>query len=411
MRIAINAALAGPNATGIGTYASALVRALPRVDGGQHDYTVFVGARLAPESPESADSLDARLHQHVVSPGGAAQRLLWENWGCGRAARAARADVLHSTSSYLPWPPACPAVLTVHDLAIYRYPAAFKPANRTLGRWLFERALRRATALIAPSQATRDDLVELLGVTPERISVIPEAADTLFAPVNDPDELARVRQRYQLERPYVLSVGTAEPRKNLVRLLAAFAACERSLPVAHELVLVGRQGWLTGPLEQVARPLLASGRLRVLGYVPRADLPALYSGAATFAYPSVYEGFGLPVLEALACGAPVLTSNRSSLPEVAGDAALLVDPDSTAAVAAGLRHLLVEDALAADLRRRGPLRAGRFTWDAAARATLAVYAQAVAGRAASLSPTGAGSAAGAPRTAARVAAGDLGGRA
>jgi glycosyltransferase involved in cell wall biosynthesis len=208
-----------------------------------------------------------------------------------------------------------------------------------------------------------------------RIQVIPEATDALFQPVIDPTELARVRHLYHLDRPYVLSVGTAEPRKNLVRLLTAFAACQATLPVTHELVLVGGRGWLTGPLEAAARPLLAAGLLRVLGYVPQTDLPALYSGAAAFAYPSIYEGFGLPVLEALACGAPVLTSNRSSLPEVVGTAGLLVDPDASAAIAAGLCALVTDAALAANLRRRGLSRARQFSWEMAARATLAVYAR------------------------------------
>ena len=371
MRIAINAALAGPEATGIGTYASSLVRALPCADGGAHEYDVFVGDRL----PDTGGA-DARLRQHVLAGGGAARRLAWENWGSGRAAARFGAQVLHSTSSYLPALAPCPCVLTVHDLAIYRYPEAFKAGNRTLGRWLFEHALRHAVALIAPSGATRSDLVELLGVDPERIHVIPEATDALFQPVADHRELERARQRYQLQRPFVLSVGTAEPRKNLVRLLMAFAACRNTLPEAHDLVLVGRQGWLSGPLEAAARPLLDAGVLRILGYVPRADLPALYAGTAAFAYPSIYEGFGLPVLEALACGAPVLTSRRSSLPEVAGDAALLVDPDSVAEIATGLKALLTDSALARDLRERGPRRASQFSWDASARATLAVYARA-----------------------------------
>jgi glycosyltransferase involved in cell wall biosynthesis len=372
VRIAINAALAGPTATGIGTYASSLARALPRVDGGAHHYDVFVGGL---SDADDAATAEQRLHWHTVPRGGAAQRLLWENWRFGRAAAAAHAAVLHSTSSYLPWSARGASVMTVHDLAIYRYPAAFKPVNRTLGRWLFERSLRRAGALIAPSQATCRDLVELLGVDAGRIQVIPEATDALFQPVIDPTELARVRHLYHLDRPYVLSVGTAEPRKNLVRLLTAFAACQATLPVTHELVLVGGRGWLTGPLEAAARPLLAAGLLRVLGYVPQTDLPALYSGAAAFAYPSIYEGFGLPVLEALACGAPVLTSNRSSLPEVVGTAGLLVDPDASAAIAAGLCALVTDAALATNLRRRGLSRARQFSWEMAARATLAVYAR------------------------------------
>ena len=371
MRIAINAALAGERSTGIGIYAASLVAALPRVDGGQHTYEVYYGG-LPPT--QAAPPNGVRVRRHVVRMGGGWRRLWWDGWRVGRA--AAHADVLHSTSAYLPWRAPCPCVLTIHDLAIYRYPETFPRINRTLGRCLFESAVRRAAALIAVSEATRRDAIELLGLSADTITVIPEAPDPLFHPVRDHAEVARVRARYDLSRPYILSVATAEPRKNLRRLLAAFAACRAAPGRDEELVLVGGKGWLGGPLEADVRRLAAAGLVRTLGYVPREDLPALYAGAAALAYPSLYEGFGLPVLEGLACGAPVLTSHGSSLEEVAGDAALLVDPTSTESIANGLHALVADATLAATLRRRGPPRAGRFTWDATARATLLVYARA-----------------------------------
>jgi glycosyltransferase involved in cell wall biosynthesis len=382
MRIALNAALAGERATGIGVYATALAAALPAVDGGRHTYDVYLGG-LPESTPEGTsgdecerDATEPRVRRWIVRGDGRLRRIWWDGWRAGRVAAVARADLLHSTSAYLPWPAPCPCVLTIHDLAIYRFPEAFPRANRTLGRWLFEASVRRAAALIAVSEATRRDAIDLLGVDSARITAIPEAADPIFRPVRDPAELARVRAAHGLARPYVLSVATTEPRKNLRRLLAACAVCREALGREIELVLVGAKGWLDGPLEEDVRRLAAVGVVRLTGYVPRGDLPALYSGAAVVAYPSLYEGFGLPVLEALACGAPVLTSNRSSLPEVAGDAALLVDPTDYEAIAVGLRTLLEDDALAATLRRRGPARAARFTWEAAARATLAVYARA-----------------------------------
>lgn len=376
MRIAINAALAGPRATGIGVYAWSLARALPHIDAGQHSYDIFLGG--IPENARESESSNERAQHHVVRVDSSAQRLTWDTWGISRAVERCGADVLHSTSSYLPWAPPGPCVLTVHDLAIYRYPEAFRLANRTIGRRLFESSLRRATMLIAPSEATRRDVVDLCDVRPDRVAVIPEAADRMFQPGIDVREIDRVRERYGLRFPYVLSVATAEPRKNLVRLLAAFRAIHAALPFPCTLVLVGQEGWHNEALASTARALLRAGILRITGYVPRSDLPALYSGASVFAYPSLFEGFGLPALEALACGVPVLTSTSSALPEVVGDAALLVDPTSTEAIAAGLYMLLTDSARANDLRRHGPAQAARFTWEATAEATLQVYAHAQA---------------------------------
>lgn len=374
MRITLNCALAGPHATGIGTYAAALAAALPLADGERHAYDIYVGGadRGLSDTPASG-----RARYHIVPPSGPLGRLRWDSWRIGRAARRTGADLLHSTTAYLPLFPPCPCVLTVHDLAIYRYPAAFRFANRTLGRRLFEASVRRAAALIAVSEATKRDLMALLGVAPERVTVVPEAADPIFRAPIAPEDVERVRGTYGLPRPYVLSVATAEPRKNLPRLLDAFCACRPLLDPGLQLVLVGGRGWLAGPLETKFRHLEAGGVVKVTGYVPRADLPGLYAGAAAFAYPSLYEGFGLPVLEALASGSPTLTSSCSSLPEVAGDAAVLVDPTSADDIAAGLCRLLRDAALARDLRNRGPARAARFTWSATARRTIEVYEQAV----------------------------------
>lgn len=374
MRIAINASLAGTRATGIGVYAEALAAALPRVDGGSSSYDIFMGT---PARGELARCDTDHVRVHVTGATSASQRMGWDCLRVGLAARAVRADVLHSTTAYLPvWAP-CPSVLTVHDLAIYRYPEAFRRFNRTVGVRLFERSVRRASALIAVSRATRDDLVALLGVPAARITVIPEAADPIFQMAPAADTVAAVRARYGLHRPYVLSVATAEPRKNLIRLVEAYASCAATLPDPPLLAVVGAAGWLSERLWGRLRELAAQGRARITGYVPRADLPVLYAGAAAFAYPSLYEGFGLPVLEALACGTPVLTSDRSALPETAGDAALLVDPTSVDALARGLIRLLTDPSLAATLRARGPAQAARFSWEHTARATLAVYRAAV----------------------------------
>ncbi|MFI5271435.1 MAG: glycosyltransferase family 4 protein [Ktedonobacterales bacterium] len=355
------------------TYAAALAAALPRVIERDVSFDVFVGAPTATALSAGDDAVPGAMRVHPLGIESGTRRLLWVSVQMGLAARAAGADILHSTTAYLPvWAP-CPMVLTVHDLAIYHFPEAFRRFNRTAGKWLFERSVARASALIAVSEATRRDLVELLGVADDRIHVVPEAADARFRQAVPEAEMARVRARYRLDGSYVLAVGTAEPRKNFGRLVAAFLAATQGLARPPRLVVVGDAGWLTAPLHARLAELERAGIVRVTGYVPRADLPALYAGATAFAYPSLYEGFGLPVLEALACGAPVVTSDGSAMAEVAGNAALLVAPQSVEAIAAALRRLLTDPALVRSLRQRAPQRAAAFTWERTARATLAVY--------------------------------------
>ncbi|MDQ1300444.1 MAG: hypothetical protein QG637_362 [Chloroflexota bacterium] len=264
-----------------------------------------------------------------------------------------------------------PTVLTVHDLIFRRYPQRHKPLNR----WYLNATLplycRRADHIIAVSEQTRADLIAHYGLPPAKISVIYEAADPQFGP-QAPEVVAAARARYGLLSRYLLFVGTIEPRKNLGRVLAAFERLHAER-LTDALVIVGKRGWLFDDffarLEQspVKRAVLFPG------FVPDADLPAIYAGAQALAFPSEFEGFGLPVLEAMACGAPVVCSTTSSLPEVAGDAALLVDPADTDALTAALRRVAADADLAAELARRGVAQAARFSWERAAAETLAVY--------------------------------------
>jgi glycosyltransferase involved in cell wall biosynthesis len=213
-------------------------------------------------------------------------------------------------------------------------------------------------------------VVELLGIDPARISVTHLGVDARFRPP-DPEERAAFLQRQQLVRPYILAVGTLEPRKNLPGLLRAYARLAPEVP--HDLVLVGAEGWLTGEIHATLEKLRLGGRVRMTGFVADDDLPHWYGGADLFAFASLYEGFGLPVVEAMACGVPVVTSNVSSLPEVAGDAAVLVDPADVDAIADGLRRVLTDTDLARRLRHSGLKRAARFTWEQTAARTVAVY--------------------------------------
>lgn len=276
----------------------------------------------------------------------------------------------HATEHLLPYL-TTPTVLTVHDLIFERYPEHHTRRNvwfLKVGMRLFTRA---ATAIIAVSEHTRRDLIELYGVTPGKVHVIYEGIDPTFCPA-PAVEVARVTAQYSPDRPYLLMVGTLEPRKNHAAALYALAQLKREgLP--HRLIIAGGRGWLFDPIRRLVGELGLMQDVVFAGYVPAAELPPLYTGAACVLLPSLYEGFGFPALEAMACAAPVVCSNVSSLPEVTGDAALHVSPHDPGALAAAVRLLVSQPALLAAMRQRGPAQAARFRWESAAAETAALY--------------------------------------
>jgi glycosyltransferase involved in cell wall biosynthesis len=306
------------------------------------------------------------------------RRILWEQAALPLLARQARLDLLHGAVNINPILPGCPTVVTVHDLSFMRYPQAFPPVQRAYLHSQVRRSTRAARRVIAVSQATKLDVVELFGVAPERIDVVHNGVDASFCPAPAAGVEAFRRQAGLPER-FILHLGTLEPRKNLVRLVQAFArvrAHDAGQP-AVKLVLAGGKGWGYDAIFAEVGRLGLEQEVLFPGYVADHDLAWWYRAAAVFAYPSLLEGFGLPVLEAMACGAPTVTSNLSSLPEVAGDAALLVDPTSVDALAAALLRLLAIAALAPDLQARGQAQAARFPWSRTAQQTAAVYRRAL----------------------------------
>ena len=282
-------------------------------------------------------------------------------------------DVLFVPAHVLPLIHPRRCVVTVHDLGYLRYPEAHRPADRLYLDWSTRWNARQAAAVLADSQATKDDLVRAYGIDPGKIRIVYLGRDEALGPVRDVHELARVRERYGIAGRYLVYVGTLQPRKNLARVIQAFGRLAGDPSLADvQLVLAGKRGWLYDDLfAQVARLGLAD-RVLFPGYVADADLPTLLSGALAFVFPSLYEGFGIPVLEAGACEVPVITSNTSSLPEVAGDAALLVDPHDVDAIAEAMYRLVTDPALRAELIRRGRENVKRFSWEKCARETLAV---------------------------------------
>jgi glycosyltransferase involved in cell wall biosynthesis len=289
-------------------------------------------------------------------------------------------DLLHVQYTAPPLAP-CPVVATIHDLSFEHIPETFKLRSRVQLRLTVRATARRAAHVIAPSEYTRRDLIETYGLDPARVTAIPLAVAPHFRPVEVAGELARVRARYGIAGKYVLAVGSTQPRKNLARLVRAYSALRRGRGRSNlpQLVLVGKQAWLYGDTLKAIEEEGLGQDVLLTGYVSEDDLPALYAGALLFAYPSYYEGFGLPPLEAMSCGAPVLTGDRTSLPEVVGDAGLTVDPFDTDAIASALARLIDDDALRAHLRERGLERARSFDWRDTARMTLQVYRRVMSG--------------------------------
>ncbi len=352
---------------GIGTYIRHLVPALGQADP-DLDIRLF-HARFGREVPPE-DWM--RTYPDVELS--ATIRSLYPRWnlfaGPALPAPVADTDVIHA-----PLPAAIPPardgqrlVVTIHDLAFEHYPEMFPSTWKRLYRMGLRAAAKRADMLIAPSRSTADDLLTRARIPASKIEVIPEAA-SLPHSLGDPDETGA---RLGLQQPYLLSVGTLEPRKNLVRLIRAYRKAIVDADLPHALVLAGPAGWKP---QDLMREIDAGGPGRVImtGRLSDDDLDIVYRAAWAFAYVSTYEGFGLPILEAMDRGLPVICSNTSSLPEVAGDGALLVDPDSVPDMADAIRRVLSDDHLAADIAARGMEQSRRFSWDAAARRTLEVY--------------------------------------
>lgn len=305
-----------------------------------------------------------------------AARILWEQLVQGRALRGVGADLAHGPVFVGPLVAPCPVVVTVHDLSFLRYPSLFRPANRFYLRLFTRFSVRRARRVIAVSAHTAEETVRLLGVAREKIRVVYHGVDPIFRPLAA-EEVAAFRARRGLPDCFVLFVGTLEPRKNLVRLIEAFARSGADAETV--LVLAGARGWYDDEIFATVERLGLSSRVHFPGYVPNDELPFWYNAARAFAYPSLYEGFGLPVLEAQSCGTPVLTSSISALPEAAGDGALMVDPYDVEATAEGLHRLLTDETLRGVLRQRGLEHAARFSWPRTAAETVAVYQEAIAG--------------------------------
>ncbi len=370
LRIAIDAHSVGTGLAGNESYITNLIEALAELDE-VNRYTLYVTRR------EAVERFQHRWPHVAVRRTLPHTPLVRIPLTLSQELRRRPVDLLHVQYTAPPFAP-CPVVATIHDLSFEHLPQTFKRRSRLQLRLTVRRTARTAARVLVPSEHTRRDIIETYKLDAARVSVTPLAAPAHFAPVDDEKEVRRVRERYKIEGDYILAVGSIQPRKNLTRLIVAYADLRRARPHANlpKLALVGKKAWL---YDETLRAIetYGLGELTVLtGYVSEADLPALYTGALCFVYPSYFEGFGLPPLEAMKCGAPVIAGNRTSLPEVVSDAGLLVDPFDKDALVSALARVIDDPDLRARLRVKGMERAGHFSWRETARLTLKAYERA-----------------------------------
>jgi glycosyltransferase involved in cell wall biosynthesis len=374
MRIAIDARIAHYTGAGIGQYAVHLAQALARQDTA-NQYLLLQSRKdhrsLVDEPHVQRRGIWTPSHHRWE------QELLAAEFNLRPGVRRLHIDLLHSTDFI---PPlrlrSFKSVITVHDLAFLRWPHFLtEDSARYYGQ--VDAAVARADHIIAVSESTKNDLVKLLGAPRDKITVVYEAADPIYRPMPRAEALASMRSKYPLPDEFILFVSTIEPRKNISTLLQAYRRLLDSYKVNAGLVLAGATGWLAEQVFDTVEQLDLQRHVTFLGRVQNGDLVYLYNLARCLAHPAYYEGFGLTPLEAMACGTPVVASNVSSLPEVVGDAALLIDPNNEEELAVALHRLLSDDALHAALRDKGLARARTFTWERAAEETLAVYRRTV----------------------------------
>jgi|GEM_PF-114208 len=360
MRIGIDASRAVTRQrTGTEAYATFLIQALiSQAVARGHEICLYFNA-----APPAGLFPAANRVRHYVLP----FPRLWTHLRLGAHLRQDRPDVFFTPAHVIPLGYRGPSVATVHDLGYHFFPQAYTRRQLAYLKWSTRHNARQSRAVIADSQATKTDLVRLYGTHPAKISVVYPGRDPALERVQDQEKLAAVQHKLGLKSPYLLYLGTLQPRKNLVRLLRAYV--DSGLP--HQLVLAGKIGWQAQEILNTVQ-VIGAGQVRLPGYVAEEDKAALLSGASVLLFPSLYEGFGFPVLEAMACGTPVLCADNSSLPEVAGEAALLVPATDEAALAQGMRRIIVDEQLRARLIAAGYANITRFNWDVAAREVLAV---------------------------------------
>jgi glycosyltransferase involved in cell wall biosynthesis len=377
MRIGIDYTAAVHQGGGIGRYTRSLVRALVALDSG-HQFKLLVAGAARRDSDSGPWPSNASLRTIPISDRW--MNVLWQRLRVPLPVQLVTGpiELFHSPDFVLPPTGRTPSILTVHDLSFLRVPEFFVEGFREYLEGAVVRAVKKAAHILADSESTRRDLEALLDVNPERVTVIYPGVDEGFEPVLAPEDLQRVRKRYALPARFLMGLSTLQPRKNFEGLIEAFGRLleletDSDLTAELELVVVGGEGWMFESIREKVASRGLSERVHFLGRVTDADLPAIYTLAEAFVFPSWYEGFGIPVIEAMACGTPVVASDNSSLPEAAGEAGMLVGAGDTGALVQALMQVLANSDLRAQMIESGFNQAKNFSWNESALRLLGVY--------------------------------------
>ena len=362
MRFAVDAHAIGRHLTGNEVYVRSLLAAFAQVDQSS-EFTAYVS------SPDAATAVPQRFDTRHVS----ANPFVRLGIDLPRALRRERPNLLHVQYTAPLWCPV-PVVVSVHDVSFLEHPEYFTRQRRAQLRWSVQRTVRQAAAIVTGSSFSRDRILAAYPVAAEKVHIVPDAASTTFRPLSRDRARARMIERFGFRFPFVLSVGDLQPRKNQIGLIAAFSQLLKSEPkLTHHLVLAGKDTWFSDRVREAARDSGVEDRIHFTGFVTDEDLLQLYNACDCFVFPSFYEGFGIPILEAMACGRAVACANTSSMPEVADGAGLLFDPYQTPEITRALRDILLDSELRGRMERLGVQRAAVFSWQRTAELTLDVY--------------------------------------
>lgn len=372
MRIGIDATALPPQPVGAGNYIIQLIRSLAGMEA-VHEFIIFA----QPIGQDLIDLPDKNAVEWViVDERSSGSRLIWEQLFLPNLVHKAGLNLLHSLHYTRPVRLPCKSVVTFHDMTIFLYPELHTLARRLYFPRMMKFSAGRADELITVSDSTRDDLIRILNIDPLKVTTTHLGVNPGYKIIDDGDKKKRISEKYSLPENFILYVGLVEPRKNLPVLIESYRRLIEN-ELDYELVIVGRYGWMYEEVLEQVRQLNLEHTVRFLGYVPQEDLPLVYNLASLFVYPTIYEGFGLPALEAMACGVPVITSDVSSLPEIVDGAGLLIPVNDSSALFETMVKVLTDEEMRKDLIRKGPQRAAEFSWSKTAQLTLQVYQKAM----------------------------------
>ena len=359
-------------APGIGHYASQLIRHLFEIDK-KNQYVLFFDRRVNDRDISQYKKAKVEIkyfpfHQYKkFLPGIYSEMLITASL------KKEKLDVFHSPKHSIPSTYRNKNLITVHDLATFKHPKLFSRKRISQSKKALSATLKRCQKIIAVSESTKNDLNEIFKIPKRKIEVVYNGLDRIFFSPPREEEMRKVLNKYKVKGKYILFLGTLEPRRNIPRLLEAYASLKRKESLDYQLVLAGKEGWLASEFKQMVSDFDLRKEVIFTGYVPPKELNSLIRKAEIFVSPSIYEGFGMPVIEAMACGVPVITSNVSSLPEIAGEAALFVSPYDIGGLAGTIRRLLRDKKLQVELKEKGQKQARQFSWPKCAQETLKVY--------------------------------------